>query len=140
MSLHLHRFMHLTILLSPTVGNWETWNGGGLFNSWNGGAEHPVAHHDDISCTFSLVSYSGVRPSQLGMLATYYPIVPTLDDIWVWTIWRNENWQENWCTWRKPVPVSLFPPWISHDLSWDQTQTALLGSWQLTKLWNFSFS
>jgi hypothetical protein len=40
------------------------------------------------------ISWGGVRLGPLSTLATNWPIVTTLDDRWVWSIWRNENWQE----------------------------------------------
>jgi hypothetical protein len=33
---------------------------------------------------------------------------------------------------RKPAPVPFCPPQIPHDLTWDGTQAAVVGSWQLT--------
>jgi hypothetical protein len=35
-----------------------------------------------------------VRLSPLGPSAIDWPIVPALDDRWIWSIWWNENWQE----------------------------------------------
>jgi hypothetical protein len=33
-----------------------------------------------------------MRPSPVGTSATNWPIVPSLDDRLVWSIWCNENW------------------------------------------------
>jgi hypothetical protein len=41
----------------------------------------------------------------------------------------NNRWK--WSTRRKPAPVPLCELQISHDLTWDQTQAAALGSWWL---------
>jgi hypothetical protein len=38
----------------------------------------------------------------------------------------------NWSTRRKPAPVPLRPPQITHDLTWVQTQAAAVGSQQLS--------
>jgi hypothetical protein len=38
----------------------------------------------------------------------------------------------NRSTRRKPAPVPLCPPQIPHDLTWDRTQAAAVGSQRLT--------
>jgi hypothetical protein len=38
----------------------------------------------------------------------------------------------NWSTWRKSVPMPVCPPQIPHDLTWDRTQAATVGSQWLT--------
>jgi hypothetical protein len=42
------------------------------------------------------------------------------------------NGTRNRSTWKKPVPVPLFPPQIPHDLTWNQTRAAAVGSRRLT--------
>jgi hypothetical protein len=38
----------------------------------------------------------------------------------------------NRSTRRKPAPVPLYPPQIPHDLTWDRTRAAAVGSQRLT--------
>jgi hypothetical protein len=38
-------------------------------------------------------SWGGITPSPLGMPATSGRILQALDDIWIWSIWCNENFQ-----------------------------------------------
>jgi hypothetical protein len=38
----------------------------------------------------------------------------------------------NQSTQRKPAPVPLYPPQVPHDLTWDQTEATMVGSWRLT--------
>jgi hypothetical protein len=43
----------------------------------------------------------------------------------------------NQSTRRKPAPMPLCPPQISHDLTWDRIRAAAVGSRQLTaELWH----
>jgi hypothetical protein len=46
-------------------------------------------------CSFSLVSWGGVRQIPLGTSATNWPVVPAADDRswWLWSSRWNENWQ-----------------------------------------------
>jgi hypothetical protein len=63
--------------------------------------------------TFSLVSWHGVRLSQLGTTATNWPIVPALDDTQVWSIWENENLEGKPSTWRKTATLpTINPTWL----------------------------
>jgi hypothetical protein len=41
--------------------------------------------------------------------------------------------RENQSAQRKPVPVPLCPPQIPHDLTWDQTQAAMVGAYYDTE-------
>jgi hypothetical protein len=41
-------------------------------------------------------------------------------------------WRANWSTRRKPAPVPLCAPQITHDFTWDRTRAAAAGSWRLT--------
>jgi hypothetical protein len=46
-----------------------------------------------VEVLFMFFFLSGMRLSPLGMSASNCSIVPAPDDIWVWNIWWNENWQ-----------------------------------------------
>jgi hypothetical protein len=83
---------------------------------------------------FLIVSLGGVRLSPPGTPATvgllYQPRMIDDDDygaVGGMTIGRG-----NRGTWTKPAPVPLCPPQIPHDLTWDRTRAATVGSQQLT--------
>jgi hypothetical protein len=82
---------------------------------------------------FFLVSLRGVRLSPLGTLATvgllYQPWM--IDDDYG-ALGEMRIGRGNRSTRRKPAPVPLCPPQIPHDLTWDRTQAATVGSWRLT--------
>jgi hypothetical protein len=80
---------------------------------------------------FFLVSLGGVRLSPLGTSVTIWHIVPAPNGRCVWSIWWNENWQGKPKYSRKPAPVPLCPQ-IPHDLTWDRTRAAAMGSRRLT--------
>jgi hypothetical protein len=68
-----------------------------------------------------------VRLNPLCRLPAIWPVVPALDGAF-----GKMNGRVNWSTRRKPAPVPLCPPQIPYDLSWARTQTAAVGSQQLT--------
>jgi hypothetical protein len=64
-----------------------------------------------------------------------WPIVPAPDDRWwwLWSSWWNEDWQGKPKYSEKTCPsVPLCPPQIPHDLTWDRTRAAAVGSQRLT--------
>jgi hypothetical protein len=62
-----------------------------------------------------------------------WPIVPAQDGRWwLWSSQWNEDWHRNRSTRRTPAPVPLCPPQIPHELTWDRTRAAALGSQRLT--------
>jgi hypothetical protein len=66
-------------------------------------------------------SWCGVRLSPLGMSATNGPIIPP-------EFGGMRIGRENRNTRRKPAPLPHCPPQNSHDLAWDRTQAAAMGS------------
>jgi hypothetical protein len=84
------------------------------------------------SPSFFLVSLGGVRLSPLGTLATvgllYQPRM--IDDYGAVDGMRIGRGNQS--TWRKPAPVPLCSPQIPHDLTWDRTRAATVGSLRLT--------
>jgi hypothetical protein len=79
---------------------------------------------------FFLVSWSGVRLGPLGTAATidllYQPQMIDNDDCGA--VGDMRIGRENRSIWRKPVPVSLCPPQIPHDLTWGQIRASAVGS------------
>jgi hypothetical protein len=75
-----------------------------------------------------------VRLSPLGTSATVWPIVPVTDEIddECEAVGGTKIGRGNRSTRRKPAPSSLCPPQIPHDLTWDRTQAAVVGSRRLT--------
>jgi hypothetical protein len=75
-----------------------------------------------------------VRLSPLGTSATvgllYQPRM--IDDDDYGAIGGMRNGRANRSTRRKPAPVPLCPPQIPHDLTWDRTRAAAVGSQRLT--------
>jgi hypothetical protein len=72
--------------------------------------------------------------SPLGTSANIWPIVPAPDDrgdecgvVGGMIIGRGKG-----STRRKPAPVPLCPPQILHDLTWDRSRAAAVGSRRLT--------
>jgi hypothetical protein len=82
---------------------------------------------------FFLVSLGGVRLSPLGTSATvgllYQPRMID-DDYGAVGGMRISTGSRS--TGRKPAPVPLCPPQIPHDLTWDRTRAAAVGSQRLT--------
>jgi hypothetical protein len=76
----------------------------------------------------------GVRLSPLGTSATvgllYQPRMIDDDDYGAVGGMRIDK--GNRSTRRKPAPVPLCPPQIPHDLTWDRTRAAAVGSQRLT--------
>jgi hypothetical protein len=65
--------------------------------------------------------------------STIWPIVPALDDDdECGAVGGMRTGRETRSTRRKPAPVSLCPPQIPHDLTWDRTRAAAVGSRRLT--------
>jgi hypothetical protein len=73
-----------------------------------------------------------VTLNPLGTSATNWPIVPAQDDKWMWSSRWKENWQEKPKYSENTYPVPLCPPQIPHDLTWDWTLAAAVGSRRLT--------
>jgi hypothetical protein len=87
-----------------------------------------------IDQEFFLVSLGGVRLSPLGTSATvdllYQPGM--IDDDDCAAVGRMRTGRGNRSTRRKPAPMPLCPPQIPHDLTWDRTRAAAVGSQRLT--------
>jgi hypothetical protein len=84
---------------------------------------------------FLLVSLGGVRLSPLGTSATVvllYQHGMIDDDDDYGAVGEMRIGRENRSTRRKPAPVSLCPPQIPHDLTWDRTRVAAVESQRLT--------
>jgi hypothetical protein len=89
-----------------------------------------------------LVSCGGVRLSPHGTSATLWPIVPTPDDDddddeaddadECGAVGGMRIGKGNRSTRRQPAPVPLCSPQIPHDLMWDRTRVAAVGSRRLT--------
>jgi hypothetical protein len=79
-----------------------------------------------------LVSLGGVRLSPLGTSAT----VGLLDQPQIidgyGAVGGMRIGRGNRSTRRKPAPVPRCPPQIPHDLTWDRTRAATVGSQRLT--------
>jgi hypothetical protein len=92
--------------------------------------------HTTTSCFSSPVSVSlgGVRLSPLGTSATvallYQPRM--IDDDDYGALGGMRTGRGNRSTRRKPASVALCPPQIPHDLTWDRTRAAAVGSQRLT--------
>jgi hypothetical protein len=85
------------------------------------------------SLVFCLVSLGGVRLSPLGTSATVGLLYqPRMIDDDYGAVGGMRIGRGNRSTRRKPAPVPLCPPQIPHDLTWDRTRTAAVGSQRLT--------
>jgi hypothetical protein len=86
-----------------------------------------------VFCFFFLVSLGGVRLSPLGTSATvgllYQPLM--IDDDYG-AVCGMRIGRGNRSTRRKPAPVPLCTAQIPHDLTWDRTRAAAVGSQRLT--------
>jgi hypothetical protein len=79
------------------------------------------------------VSLGGVRLSPLGTLATVGLLYqPQMIDDGYGAVGGMRIGRGNRITRRKPAPVPLCSPQIPHDLTWDRTQAAAVGSQRLT--------
>jgi hypothetical protein len=72
--------------------------------------------------------WGGVRLSPLGTSATVWLIVPAPDNDVCGAVGGMRIGRGNRSTRSKPAPV---PPQIPHDLTWDRTRAAAVGSRQL---------
>jgi hypothetical protein len=82
---------------------------------------------------FFLVSLVGVRLSPLGTSATVWLLYqPRMIDNDYGAVGGMRIGRGNGSTRRKPAPVPLGPPQIPHDLTWDRTRAAAVGSQRLT--------
>jgi hypothetical protein len=80
-----------------------------------------------------IVSLGGVRLSPLGTSATVGLLYqPRMIDDEYGSVGGMRIDRENRSTRRKPTPVPLCPPQIPHDLPWDRTRAAAVGSQRLT--------
>jgi hypothetical protein len=78
-----------------------------------------------------------VRLSSLGTSANIWPIVPARDDDYdddeeCGVVDGMKIGKGTLSTRRKPAPVPLCPSQIPHDLTWDRTRAAEVGSRRLT--------
>jgi hypothetical protein len=75
---------------------------------------------------------AGVRLSPHGMPATREPTVPAPDG----RLASSNGWNENWLGKPKysgnPVIVSLYPPQIPYDLTWDGIRPIVMRTWWLS--------
>jgi hypothetical protein len=79
-----------------------------------------------------LVSLGGVRLSPLGTSATVGLLYqPQMIDEEYGAVGGLRIGRGNRSTQRKPAPMPLCPPQIPHDLSWDRTLAAAVGSQRL---------
>jgi hypothetical protein len=85
---------------------------------------------------FFLVSWGGMRLSPLGTSAINWPIVPApdddVDDDECGAVGGMRIGKGNRSTRRKPAPVPLRSPQISHDLTLGRTRAAAVGNRRLT--------
>jgi hypothetical protein len=82
---------------------------------------------------FFLVSLGGVRLSLLGTSATLGLLYqPRMIDDDYGAVGGMRIGEGNRSTRRKPAPVPVCPPQIPHDLTWDRTRAAAVGSQRLT--------
>jgi hypothetical protein len=72
-----------------------------------------------------------VRLSLIGTSATNWPVVPAPDDTGYEAFGGMRIGRRNCSTGRKSAPVSLCPPEIPHDLTWDRTRAVAVGSRRL---------
>jgi hypothetical protein len=87
----------------------------------------------DYSFFSFLASLGGVRLSPLGTSATVGLLYePRMIDDDYGAVGGIRIGRGKRSTWRKPAPVPLCPPQIPHDLTWDRTRAAAMGSQRLT--------
>jgi hypothetical protein len=81
-----------------------------------------------------------MRLSPLSMPASSGVVVPTRIMMMMMmvmmiderrTVGRMRTGRGNRSTRKKPAPVALFPPEVTHDLKWNRTQVASVGSQRL---------
>jgi hypothetical protein len=86
-----------------------------------------------LTRSYFLVSLGGVRLSPLGTSATVVLLYqPRMIDDDYGAVGGMRIGRGNRSTRRKPVPVPRCPPQITHELTWDQTRAAAVGSRRLT--------
>jgi hypothetical protein len=92
------------------------------------------SHHSTTHIYIFLISWDGVRLSPLGMSATIWPTVAAqmIDDDECGAVGGMRTGRGNRSTRRKLATLPLFPPQMPHDLTWDRTQTAAVGSRRVT--------
>jgi hypothetical protein len=89
--------------------------------------------NSDLNPVFFLVSLGGVRLSPLGTSATVGLLYqPRMIDDDYGAVSGMRTGKGNRSTRRKLAPVTLCPPQIPHDLTWDRTLAAAVGSQRLT--------
>jgi hypothetical protein len=88
-----------------------------------------------VSFFFFFVFCGGVLLSTLGTSATVGLLYQSrmIDDNECGIVGGKKICRENRSTRRKPAPVPLCPPKIPHDLTWDRTRAAAVGSRRLTR-------
>jgi hypothetical protein len=92
-----------------------------------------VSRAADQRENISLVSLGGVRLSPLGTSATVGLLYqPQMIDDDYGVVGGMRIGKGNRSTRRKPAPVPLCPSQIPHDLTWDRTRAAAVGSQQVT--------
>jgi hypothetical protein len=84
------------------------------------------------SCNVPYIILSGMRLSPLGIAVTTGLLYQAhmIDDGYCGAIGGMKIGNQS--TWRKPAPVPLRPPQITHDLTWALTQATAVGSQRLT--------
>jgi hypothetical protein len=109
------------------------WNGPDSSGSGQGPVECSCESGNEPSSLVSLVSLGGVRLSPLGTstpIGLLYQPQMIVDDYGA--VGEMRIGRGNRSTRRKPAPVPHCPPQIPHDLTWDRTRTAAVGSQRLT--------
>jgi hypothetical protein len=87
----------------------------------------------NVSFPIGVVSLGGVRLSPLGTSTTVGLLYqPRMIDDDNGVVGGMRIGRGNRSTRRKPAPVPLCPPQIPHDLTWDRTRAAAVGSRRLT--------
>jgi hypothetical protein len=86
-----------------------------------------------VSLYIYVVSLGGMRLSPLGTSATVGLLYqPRMIDDDNGAVGGMRIGRGNRSTRRKPAPVPLCPPQIPHDMTWDRTRAAAVGSRRLT--------
>jgi hypothetical protein len=90
-----------------------------------------------VTCrlNFFFLSFSGWGETESTLYVGHcFPIVPArmIDDDDYGAVGEMRIGRGNRSTQRKPAPVLICPPQIPHDLTWDRTRAAAVGSQRLT--------